>query len=132
METIPIKLKINDHYETLCLIKLYQEWNTNQLKSYNFSKSQMTRIKSLFEQHSSSLSTSVLSTQLPTQLPTVQTTQPSPDPMRSETEITHIVDPQFSLDVYTDSDFDQYNPTFSTKFYYQQLLNALNVIHQKP
>ena len=114
-QTIPIKLKINDHYETLCLRKLYQQWSEDQLKLYNFSKAQLSRIKQQFEQfhlHDEKNKTLKIEQQI----------QPSTEQNLS----IQSVDVNFNLDVYTESDFDQYTPKFSNKFYYQQLLNKLN------
>lgn len=136
METISIKLKINNHYETLCLRKLYREWNEDQLKSYNFSKSQLVRIKSHFEQHLSNLtmtnniipqksSEELIKSSADNQVLVKVTTAPSLDS----------IDTRFNLDVYIESDFDQYVPTFSNKFYYQQLFDTIamakskNVLH---
>jgi hypothetical protein len=47
------------------------------------------------------------------------------DPVKPSSE-NNTFDPNFNLDIYTESDFDQYTPVFSNKFYYQQLLNAFN------
>ena len=160
METISIKLKINNHYETLCLRKLYREWNEDQLKSYNFSKSQLVRIKSHFEQHLSNLtmtnnitpqksSEELIKSSADNQVLVKVTTTPSLDSIdlidtrfnrsKGMTGITGSATGQncpvalspVNLDVYIESDFDQYIPTFSNKFYYQQLFDAITMAKSK-
>jgi hypothetical protein len=46
-----IKLKIQGHYQQLSIFSLYHEWCYNKLKDYQFSDSQLARIKKAFKEY---------------------------------------------------------------------------------
>jgi hypothetical protein len=134
MGDLEIKLKIGSHYQTLSLELLYKQWKTDGLRTYSFSKSQLTRIKKHFEDFASQLN--------PPQNKNTST-QACDFPV-TETQTNSSIEQcdeykELNLDVYIENDFEF--PTYTQLHhanqyqerlnYYQELLTAVQEIRSK-